>query len=208
MKTLWQKRAVRITVYLVAVMLIIVLSLKPLLRGIGRWLNATDPTAQTEMCFVLGGNSFERGLAAVELWRQFPEQKFITTGGHYPYQIMCLDTMMLECELTRHWMISNGVPPTSIDTLASAHSTFDESNEILHWCNENNVRNITIISSAFHMRRVRMVFEDTFEEAGISVNYHGATAVDYNHHNWWQNEEGLIMANNEIVKLAYYFFNY
>lgn len=208
MKTLWQKRIVRIATYLLAFALIIAISLKPILRGIGCWLNATDPTAQTEMCFVLGGNSFERGLAAVELWRLYPEQKFITTGGHYPYQIMCLDTMMLECELTRHWMIHNGVPETSIDTLGSAHSTLDESNEILNWCNQHGVKNITVISSAFHMRRVRMVFEKKFEDAGVHVNFHGAAAVDYNNQNWWKNEEGLIMANNELVKLIYYFFNY
>lgn len=179
-----------------------------MLRGIGRWLNATDPAAQTEMCFVLGGNSFERGLSAVELRHQFPEQQFITTGGNYPYQIMCLDTMMLECELTRHWMIHNGVPAEAIDTLSSAHSTQDESNEILQWCKAHSVDNITIISSAFHMRRVRMVFEDKFEDAGIRINFHGATAIDYNDHNWWKSEEGLIMTNNELVKLIYYVFKY
>lgn len=179
-----------------------------MLIGIGRWLNATDSPEETEMCFVLGGNSFERGLSAVELWRKFPQQKFITTGGNYPYQIMCLDTMMLECELTRHWMISNGVPALAIDTLSSAHSTRDESDEILRWCAAHNAKRITVISSAFHMRRVRMVFEDKFEDAGISINFHGATAIDYDDHNWWQNEEGLIMANNEIVKLFYYLFKY
>jgi uncharacterized SAM-binding protein YcdF (DUF218 family) len=208
MKTLWQKRAIRITVYFLAVMLIIAACTKPMLRGIGRWLNATDPTEQTTMCFVLGGNSYERGLSAVELWRLFPEQKFITTGGNYPYQIMCLDTMMLECELTRHWMIHNGVPAAAIDTLASAHSTQDESNEILNWCKSNGVNHISVISSAFHMRRVRMVFEDKFEAAGIRINFHGATAVDYNDDNWWTNEEGLIMTNNELVKLIYYLFKY
>jgi uncharacterized SAM-binding protein YcdF (DUF218 family) len=166
------------------------------------------PAAQTQMCFVLGGNSYERGLSAVELWREFPQQKFITTGGNYPYQIMCLDTMMLECELTRHWMIHNGVPAAAIDTLASAHSTQDESNEILEWCKSNNVNSITVISSAFHMRRVRMVFADKFEDAGIQVNYHGATAIDYTDSNWWKNEEGLIMTNNELVKLIYYLFKY
>ena len=208
MKTLWQKRAFRISVYVTVFIVIFVISLKPMLRGIGRWLNATDPAAQTEMCFVLGGNSYERGIAAVELWRKFPEQQFITTGGNYPYQIMCLDTMMLECDLTRHWMIHNGVPAEVIDTLSSAHSTQDESNEILHWCKGHDVDNITVISSAFHMRRVRMVFEDKFEDAGIRINFHGATAIDYNDHNWWKSEEGLIMTNNELVKLVYYIFKY
>ena len=191
-----------------ALFIIFILSLNTILRGIGKWLNATDEAQQTEMCFVLGGNSYERGLAATDLFKEFPQQKFTTTGGNYPYQILCLDTTMLECELTRHFMLSQGVPAEQVDTLSSAHSTMDESNEILSWCKENNTKRITVISSAFHMRRVRMVFEDKFDEAGIRINFHGAAPIEYTELNWWQNEEGLIMTNNELVKLFYYFVKY
>lgn len=208
MKKLWSHRWFKVCAAIALVLIVLVISLKPILRGVGHWLNASDSSEATEMCFVLGGNSFERGLAASALSKQFPGQKFITTGGNFPYQILCLDTMLLECELTKQWMISNGVSASNIDTLSSAHSTMDESNEILTWCKANNVQHITVISSAFHMRRVRMVFEDKFEEAGIRVNFHGATAVDYTDDNWWHSEEGLIMTNNELVKLFYYIVKY
>ena len=187
---------------------ILLLSMNSIFRGIGKWLNATDAPQQTEMCFVLGGNSYERGIAATELFKQFPQQKFIATGGNYPYQILCLDTTMLESELTRHFMLSQGVPANQVDTLSSAHSTMDESNEILAWCKSNNAKKITVISSAFHMRRVRMVFEDKFEEAGIQINFHGAAPIEYNDLNWWKNEEGMIMTNNELVKIFYYAVKY
>lgn len=105
-------------------------------------------------------------------------------------------------------MLTQGVPSEQVDTLSSAHSTMDESNEILAWCKSNNAKHITVISSAFHMRRVRMVFEDKFEEAGIKINFHGAAPIEYNELNWWQNEEGLIMTNNELVKIFYYAIKY
>ena len=187
---------------------ILLLSMNSIFRGIGKWLNATDAPQETEMCFVLGGNSYERGIAATELFKQFPQQKFIATGGNYPYQILCLDTTMFESELTRHFMLSQGVPANQVDTLSSAHSTMDESNEILAWCKSKNAKKITVISSAFHMRRVRMVFEDKFEEAGIQINFHGAAPIEYNELNWWQNEEGMIMTNNELVKIFYYAVKY
>jgi uncharacterized SAM-binding protein YcdF (DUF218 family) len=208
MKKLWSKRWFKVLSILIALLIIFILSLNSIFRGVGKWLNATDASEQTEMCFVLGGNSYERGIAATDLYKQFPQQKFTATGGNYPYQILCLDTTMLECELTRHFMISQGVPETQIDTLSSAHSTMDESNEILVWCKANNAKHITVISSAFHMRRVRMVFEDKFEEAGIKINFHGAAPIEYNELNWWQNEEGLIMTNNELVKIFYYAIKY
>jgi uncharacterized SAM-binding protein YcdF (DUF218 family) len=208
MKKLWSKMWFKVMSICAALLIIFILSLNSIFRGIGKWLNASDPPEQTEICFVLGGNSYERGIAATDLYRIFPQQKFITTGGNYPYQILCLDTTMLECELTRHFMISRGVPKTQIDTLASAHSTMDESNEILEWCKAKNVKHITVISSALHMRRVRMVFENKFENAGIKINFHGAAPIEYNELNWWQNEEGLIMTNNELVKIIYYTLKY
>ncbi|MFN5296554.1 MAG: YdcF family protein [Flavobacteriales bacterium] len=208
MKKLWSKRWFKIVSILSVLLILFVLSLNSIFRGIGSWLHATDAPEQTDMCFVLGGNSYERGLEAYNLYQQFPQQSFIATGGNYPYQILCLDTTMLECELTRHFMLSKGVPASQVDTLSSAHSTMDESNEILHWCKKNNADYITIISSAFHMRRVRMVFEDKFEKDGIKINFHGAAPIEYNELNWWQNEEGMIMTNNELVKILYYAIKY
>jgi len=65
-----------------------------------------------------------------------------------------------------------------------------------------------VVSSELHLRRVRWVFEDKFEDAAIKVHFYGAKNPDYNRTNWWHHEEGLIMTNNEVVKLFYYFFKY
>lgn len=208
MRTLWSKRWFKILTIFMSIMIVLFLFRNKILRGMGNYLVAVDPLEQTEMCFVLGGNSYERGISAIKVYEKFPQQKFAASGGNYPYQILCLDTMMFEAELTKHWMVSQGVPESQIDTLTSAHSTMDESNEILAFCQNHGFKKITVISSSFHMRRVRWVFEDKFEDAGIDVVFHGAASVDYDQNNWWQNEEGLIMANNEFVKLLYYAVKY
>jgi uncharacterized SAM-binding protein YcdF (DUF218 family) len=208
MRALWSKRWFKILSVFMLILIVLFLFRNKILRGMGNYLVAVDPLEKTEMCFVLGGNSYERGISAIKVFEQFPDQPFATTGGNYPYQILCLDTMMFEAELTKHWMVSQGIPATQIDTLTSAHSTMDESHEILQFCQQRGIKKITIISSSFHMRRVRWVFEEKFEEAGIQIVFHGAAAVDYDQNNWWQNEEGLIMANNEFVKLLYYLVKY
>ncbi|MBX7050467.1 MAG: YdcF family protein [Flavobacteriales bacterium] len=208
MRTLWSKRWFKITTIFIILMVVLLIFKNNILRGMGNYLVAVDPLEKTEMCFVLGGNSYERGISAIKVFEQFPDQRFAATGGNYPYQILCLDTMMFEAELTKHWMVSQGVPEQQVDTLTSAHSTMDESEEILRYCQEHQMKKITVISSSFHMRRVRWVFEDKFEDAGIQIIFHGAAAVDYDQNNWWTNEEGLIMANNEFVKLLYYLVKY
>lgn len=208
-KHLWsQYKWIRRCSYLFAVLLVLFLMRNKILVGIGDWLDAGEPPQYTEACFILGGNSFERGIQGVEIFNRFQNQKFVATGGNYPLQIQALDTMMTEAQLTRHIMTRKGVPAEQIDMLQTAHSTMDESEEILAYCKTNGVKNITVVSSSLHLKRVSWVFNDKFEEAGITVHYTGANAIEYDYTNWWKNEEGLIMVNNELVKLLYYAIKY
>jgi len=208
-KHLWtQYKWLRRSVYLFALLVVLFILRNKILVGIGDWLDAGEAPQLTEACFILGGNSFERGLQGVEIHRQFAQQKFVATGGNYPLQIQALDTMMTEAQLTRHIMTRKGVPSEQIEILQTAHSTMDESEEILAYCKSNGIKNITVVSSSLHLKRVSWVFNDKFEEAGITVHYTGANAIDYDYTNWWKNEEGLIMVNNELVKLLYYAIKY
>ena len=208
-KQLWTKKWFRRIVYVFSFFLILFLFRNPILRGIGNWLDASDPLIQTQACFILGGNSYERGKEGVDIYAQFPNQQFVCTGGNFPYQIRALlDTLMSEAELTRHIMQNKGVPTSKIEILEGSRSTMDESHEILAHCKSKGYTDITIVSSQFHMRRVKWVFDDLFEDAGITVHYHGANAEEYSIDNWWKTEEGLIMANNEVVKLFYYAVKY
>lgn len=209
LKIFWGKKWCRKITYLLIILLMLFLFRNQLLRGLGSWLVANDKLMQTEACFILGGNSFERGMEAVSIYRQFNDQQFVCTGGNYPMQIRALqDSLMSEAELSRHLMQSKGVPISQIEIMENSRSTMDESNEILNYCLQHNKHDITIVSSAFHLRRVRWVFEEKFEQAGIEINFHGVNAEEYDRDNWWHNEEGLIMANNELVKLFYYAVKY
>jgi len=208
LKKWWSKCWFRVSVIFFSILLLLVLFRNPLLHGLGNWLVAEDRLEQTDMCFVLGGNSYERGIEAAYVSKLIPAQNFTATGGNYPLQIRALDTLMFEAELTRHIMKKKGVPESAINILTGSRSTMEESEEILTFCKERGFKKVTVISSSFHLRRVKWVFKDKFKEQGIEVLFHGSNPDDYSQTNWWQSEEGLIMANNEVVKLFYYFFKY
>lgn len=123
-------------------------------------------------------------------------------------QIQALDTVMTEAELTGHLLRKKGVPAALVHPLSIGTSTMEESEGILNYCKENNLNDITVVSSMLHLRRVRRVFEDKFTAAGIQVHFHGSNAQEFNADNWWTNEEGLIMGQNELVKLVYYTLKY
>ena len=67
---------------------------------------------------------------------------------------------------------------------------------------------VLVISSLFHLRRIGQVFEAPFAQEGITVLLHGAPSDQFDEARWWQYEEGLIMLNNEYVKLLYYAWRY
>lgn len=207
-KKIWSKRWVKVLTIFFGFFFVLYLFRNTILHKMGTYLVAEDPLEQTDMCFVLGGLSYERGLEAYHVYQQFPQQKFATTGANYPTQLMALDTVIMEANLTRHMMLGKGIPAENVTPLLMGTSTMEESEGILKFCQENHFTRITILSSAFHLRRVKNVFEEKFADAGIEVRYHGSTSSDFSPENWWKDEEGLITTNNEYIKLLYYAIKY
>jgi uncharacterized SAM-binding protein YcdF (DUF218 family) len=211
MKTLaawWSKKWLRRTLILFTLILCLFMFRTPILRSIGNYLVAEDPLVRTEAYFILGGNSYDRGVKAYSVYGRFPDARFVATGGNFPLQIQALDTVMSEAALTRHWLIRQGVPAVQIDTLSGSTSTLEESDEILRYCREHRFTDITLISSAFHLRRMRMVFEDKYRDAGIRTHFLGAEDKEFNQSEWWRDEVSLITVNNELVKIVYYAVRY
>jgi uncharacterized SAM-binding protein YcdF (DUF218 family) len=208
MKKLFAKRWFRWILYVFGFFLVLFLFRNPILRGIGNYLVAKDELQATDACFVLGGNSFDRGLQAVELAKIYGGQKFVATGGNYPTQIQALDTVLFEAELTKHLMVKRGVASTDIAVLTGSTSTMEESDEILSYCKQHGLKKIAVLSSSFHLRRVRKVFEKKFKKDGIEVLFFAALDKNFDANNWWKDEEGLITCNNEYIKLLYYFLKY
>ncbi|MCC6599918.1 MAG: YdcF family protein [Crocinitomicaceae bacterium] len=208
MKNFLKKKWVRVWLIVFSLFFLLFLFRFPLLRGIGCYLVSEDPLESCEAYFVLGGNSFERGIETVKVHQQFPDARIIATGGNIPMQIQAFDTSLTEAALTRHLMVRRGVPDTLITILEHSTSTFEESNEILAYCKKSGYKKITLISSSFHLRRMRWVFSKKFSQNGIKVLFHGASDTSFDKDNWWRNETSLITCNNEYVKLVYYLLHY
>lgn len=211
-KNIWQKKWVRRFSYFILTLGILSTLLlifhKPLLRGMGNYLAASDPLSNTPLFVVLGGDSYDRGLAAIEVAQVFPDTKFLTTGGNTPHQLLAFDTAMFEADLTKHFMIKKGVDGSRIEALPGATSTKEEAEQILEYCKLRNISSITIISSNYHLRRVRKTMEKMLLDHGIKSFYYARANTDYDPNQWWKSESGLIYTNNEYIKLLYYALKY
>lgn len=206
-KLLTNKWFIRLTVVLFLFLLLYLFRI-PILRGLGNHLVDTDEPQQVEAIMVLGGNSKDRGAEAARLYQKGFADHFVCTGGNVPGVLEVIDTVLYEAQITQIWMEHEGIPSSKIELLLEGTSTWEEAEALERLCKEKGWKKVMILSSMFHMNRVRFVFEDRFEAAGIEVLFCGAPSSRYDEKVWWQSEEGLLMVNNEYVKLIYYWLKY
>ena len=67
---------------------------------------------------------------------------------------------------------------------------------------------IALVTSAFQTRRARWIFARVFKDSAYTLQVAPAPYSSFDVTNWWRHEEGVIIVNNEYIKLGFYFFNY
>ncbi|MBP8822342.1 MAG: YdcF family protein [Flavobacteriales bacterium] len=180
----------------------------PLLRAIGNFLITEDPPNRVDAVFVLGGSVYDRGMEAARIHQQGLSPRFIFTGAPVPTALKALGIDSTEAECTRNTAVMAGIPLAHTTALNKGTSTFEEAVALLDHARSHGLDTVMVISNRFHLRRIGMVFRPRFEQAGITVLLHGAPSPDINEAFWWASEEGLVMLNNEYLKLGYYWLRY
>lgn len=179
-----------------------------LLRSMGNVLISEDQLQKSDAIAVLGGNSFDRAMQASVLYKQGWSEQLICTGGNSPLVLEAVGLNMLEAEVSEKVLTDNQVPASSVLKLTTSTSTFEEAQELLEHCQKNGIERMIVVSSLFHLTRVKMIFTKVFDDSGIELIFSGASSSKYDEKNWWKSEAGLIMVNNEYVKLVYYVIKY
>lgn len=180
----------------------------PLLRGLGNFLITEDAPAQVDAVFVLGGSVEDRGVEATRIYQRGWCEQFVFTGAPVPSALASLGLDSTEAQCTRNAAVLAGLPREMTVALDKGTSTFEESEALLQYAVEQGFDTVMVVSNYFHLRRIGMVFRKRFRKEGITVLLHGAPSSDFNERTWWTTEEGLIMLNNEYVKLGYYWLKY
>jgi len=198
---------VRLTGVLVIAILMYIFRVQ-LLQGAGSFLVDEDAPQSTEVLVVLGGNSLERATEALNWYRSGRVKLIVCTGGNVPTALEAVGMPMFEAELTRRYLLEQGVDSARVIALTASTSTLEESQEVRAWATLHALPELTVLSSRFHTGRVRRVFEKTFAGTDTRVHVAGAPALGYDENEWWKSEEGLIMVNNEYIKSLYYLLKY
>lgn len=201
-------RFLRVLATVAIVLLMMYVFRHPLMRCVGNYLIDEDDLQTTETLFVLSGNAESRAKESAKLLRSAYAKEVVCTGEVVPDLFKEVGINMNEAELSRNKLLKEGISERRIKLLPIGTSTREEADAILAYCKINHIRKIMVVSDKFHTNRIDYAFREQFDDAGIKLILRGAPAMNYNEDFWWANEAGLLMVNNEYVKLFYYWINY
>jgi uncharacterized SAM-binding protein YcdF (DUF218 family) len=182
----------------------------PILTGIGNYLVVNDQLQLADIIFVLNGDFNTRPFFASDLYKQgLAPLVGIARAEDLPATKLGL--VPNDTDVSIGVIKTLGVPADKIIVLpfpGGVTSTFDEATALHDYIESNNIQRVILVTSAFHTRRARWIFNRELSELPVTLEMAAAPNVGFNSTNWWKNEEGLITLNNEYVKLVYYFLKY
>lgn len=179
-----------------------------LMRGLGNYLIQEDELQKSEVIFVLSGGPHDRANEAAKILKEGWAPYIVCTGEQVPLLFKVINETLDECDLTRISLLNAGVDSLQIEAIHIGSSTREESHAILTYCKAKQIKKIIVVSDKFHTNRIDYAFRDLFEDEGIELILRGAPSSGYDEDLWWAEEAGLLMVNNEYVKLFYYFLKY
>jgi uncharacterized SAM-binding protein YcdF (DUF218 family) len=202
------KWSLRIVISLLVLLALVFVFRRPLMRTVGNFLIHEDELRTSEVIFVLSGNPADRAQEAARLIKSGWAPRVVCTGSQIPILFEVIDVTLDEADLSKIALCESGINEQQIEVLHIGSSTREESQAILTYCKQMNIKRLIVVSDKFHTHRINYAFRSLFEDAGVELILRGAPSSGYDEQMWWAEEAGLLMVNNEYVKLFYYFLKY
>ncbi|MFQ5913292.1 MAG: YdcF family protein [Nitrospinota bacterium] len=184
---------------------------------LARWLVLADPLAPADLIVVLGGDG-ERIGEGVRLYQRGYGQRVLFTsadvsGGNrkdgagtrtpksHPRKE---DPVVVPWSAELERVLSRGAIPDSALLLdATAASTCQEARAVSEVMESKEIPSVIIVSSPYHMRRVRWVFRHLIRRASTRVFLHPVSSSWFHEDNWWRHRRGVKTFLSEYIKLLY-----
>ncbi len=177
-----------------------------------KWLIVERPMEKADVIVVLGGSAtyLERTEKAASLYREGVAHKiFLTNDGQKAGWSNKLQRNPMFFELATESLLANGVKEEDIEVLPSeVRRTSEEVGLIVRTMQKRNLRSVLVVTSAYHTRRVTMIFDskkimsdsktEGFEIGVVSAPTGQQTPLAVT---WWLSPFGWKMIAGEYLKI-------
>ncbi|MDP4086526.1 MAG: YdcF family protein [Bacillota bacterium] len=181
----------------VAVFLVVFITMFYLFLNAGKFLVIHGKIHKSDAIVVLSGDRGERIEKAAELYHKGYGKYFVISGGHIYQHIT-------SAQLMRDHAIALGVPKQAILLENRADSTYENAHFTKSVLKKNSIHSAIIVSSNYHMRRVKMIFDREYKNTKILLEYTSAKDPEFHESNWWSSNKSILITLNEYLKLFGY----
>ena len=207
-KISWYKRRKLLLVIVTPwiLLLLLILTHQVWLTKLGAFLNFQTPISPSDVIIALTGKT-ERFKHGVRLYKRgYASHIMITVDSSTSLKFanVHLDWRDIIREAARQ----EEIPEPALLIVDGVTSTYDEAcftqNEML----KKGFKSAIVVSSPYHMRRVRMIFEKVYKRSEISLCYSPVEESWFQVEKWWTREGELVTVINEYIKLVLYRLKY
>jgi uncharacterized SAM-binding protein YcdF (DUF218 family) len=181
-----------------------------ILTGMADYLIVKDDLQPADVIFLLNSEYDIRPFRAAELYQQ-GLAPVIAIARSEDSQVVEMGLVPNDTDISVGVMEKLGVPPESIIVVTvpgGVTSTFDEAVAFRQYAEAAQVHKFILVTSSFHTRRASWIFRKTLAGLPIEMEMAAVPYKDFDQTTWWKNETGLIILNNEYIKLLFYLFKY
>lgn len=171
------------------------------IREISEYLFVQDDPTPADLILVFGGKRLERAERAAELYKAGLAPRIFITGGDKREIGVC------EAERLRDHAVALGVPAEaitveceSVNTLENVRMSVAVIEESMGW---RNLKNVILISSPHHLRRVKHALAHYIPRA-VQLTCVPDTRTDVTRDNWWHSNLGQDLVYRELEKVRTY----
>lgn len=183
------KRLISITI--IAIFVIIIAATMMLTKA-GEFLVINQKPVKSDAIIMLSGGGIERLEKSVELYQQEYAPYLIISNGNEDNLAHAALTMGVDCE--------------SLILENKAKSTRENAFYTKELMEKHQFDSAIVVSSNFHMRRVKSNFAQAFRSSGIRLTYTSASDTGYNPDQWWSTKTNRQITAVEYLKLVGNFF--
>jgi uncharacterized SAM-binding protein YcdF (DUF218 family) len=179
--------------------------LAPLAVALGAaWLHIPDDPlpARADAIVVLAGDHQARMLEGARLYRAGLAPALWITGDVPP--------LGQNVSLAEAWRLvgsRNGVPEEAV-TLLPSRTTWEDGAQVAALAAQRGARSLVVVSSWYHLRRVRCVLARQLGPAGPQVAVIAAPGLPHAAERWWREPAGWRSVARELAAVAAYWPGY
>jgi uncharacterized SAM-binding protein YcdF (DUF218 family) len=170
----------------------------PIMRYVGESWVIDEPSERADAIVLVGDDNFyaDRASRVAELSRQEVAPVVVASGRR-------LRPNAGLSELMEHDLIERGVPRNKILRLDhTAADTIEEARLLSKLAQERRWHSVIIVSSNYHTRRVRYIYEKIFPSS-IAVSVAAARDAEFDPDHWWEKRKSIRLLGHEFMGMLY-----